>query len=149
MVITTLTGGDDHGQAYRKVAQALKEVLLRPARLAALSDARPRSRGEREGAGDADGAPREAEQGRGGQDQGEGEPDPGQEEDVYPEAVEPAWAWSGSQPFSVTNPHVYLSTGCYHGDHAYCQRGVRGDGGEKRPAQCKFCDARCICDCHR
>lgn len=145
MVVATLTGGDDRGQAYRQIAQALAQVILRPARLAALSDAGPPACGEREGAGDADGAPGEVEQVGGGEDQGEGESGSGQEEDVYPEAGQPSWAWSGSQPFEVSQPHVYLSTGCYHGDHAYCQRG----GEAKRPAQCKFCTAMCICDCHR
>ncbi|MGW5291526.1 hypothetical protein [Streptomyces bacillaris] len=44
-------------------------------------------------------------------------------------------------------PHVYLSTGCLHGEHAYCQS-MTGQQGEKRPGRCKFCDARCTCPCH-
>lgn len=44
-------------------------------------------------------------------------------------------------------PHVYLSTGCLHGDHDYCAA-MTGYQGEKRSSQCKFCDARCVCDCH-
>lgn len=44
--------------------------------------------------------------------------------------------------------HEYLSTGCLHGDHAYCQ-GTTGAVGAKRPAECKFCGAPCICDCHK
>lgn len=43
--------------------------------------------------------------------------------------------------------HVYLSTGCLHGEHAYCQS-MTGQQGEKRPGRCKFCDARCTCACH-
>lgn len=43
--------------------------------------------------------------------------------------------------------HVYLSTGCLHGEHAYCQ-GHTGQAGAKKPARCKFCDAPCVCDCH-
>jgi hypothetical protein len=43
--------------------------------------------------------------------------------------------------------HVYLSTGCLHGEHDYC-RGMVLFGGVKRPAQCKFCEAPCICECH-
>lgn len=52
--------------------------------------------------------------------------------------------------------HRYLSTGCLHGDmilpdgrtgHEYCQ-GDTGHAGSKRPAECKFCGTRCICDCH-
>lgn len=43
--------------------------------------------------------------------------------------------------------HVYLSTGCLHGRHGYCA-GMVGVQGEKRPARCKWCDARCICSCH-
>lgn len=42
----------------------------------------------------------------------------------------------------------YRSTGCAHGRHAYCQSMI-GYQGEKRPGQCKFCAATCICDCHR
>jgi hypothetical protein len=43
--------------------------------------------------------------------------------------------------------HRYLSTGCYHGDHAYCQS-MTGLNGAKRPASCKFCQAACQCECH-
>lgn len=43
--------------------------------------------------------------------------------------------------------HVYLSTGCRHGDHAYCKN-MTGMNGAKRPASCKHCGARCICPCH-
>ncbi|URN11327.1 hypothetical protein LUW77_03280 [Streptomyces radiopugnans] len=43
--------------------------------------------------------------------------------------------------------HVYLSTGCLHGQHGYCQ-GKNGLAGPKTPAQCKFCAAPCVCDCH-
>lgn len=52
--------------------------------------------------------------------------------------------------------HEHLSTGCLHGDmvlpdgrtgHEYCQ-GDTGHAGSKRPAECKFCGARCICPCH-
>lgn len=42
--------------------------------------------------------------------------------------------------------HVYLSTGCLHGHHDYCQR-ERGLAGDKTPAKCKFCGAPCICPC--
>ncbi|MFD8254954.1 hypothetical protein [Streptomyces werraensis] len=44
--------------------------------------------------------------------------------------------------------HVYLSTGCRHGDHTYCQNHT-GLSGQKTPATCKFCGAPCICGCHR
>lgn len=43
--------------------------------------------------------------------------------------------------------HIYLSTGCLHGRHDYCQA-MSGNAGLKRPATCKFCNARCICHCH-
>lgn len=33
--------------------------------------------------------------------------------------------------------HEYLSTGCTHGLHEQCRK------------RCKFCRARCRCDCHR
>lgn len=47
----------------------------------------------------------------------------------------------------ATEPHIYLSTGCYHNDHAYCQA-MTGLAGAKRPASCKFCHAACQCPCH-
>jgi hypothetical protein len=43
--------------------------------------------------------------------------------------------------------HEYLSTGCLHGEHGYCQ-GDTGAAGAKIPAVCKFCQAPCICVCH-
>jgi hypothetical protein len=45
-------------------------------------------------------------------------------------------------------PHVYLSTGCRHGDHAYCQS-MTGLNGAKRPGECKHCGAHCVCGCHQ
>jgi hypothetical protein len=48
------------------------------------------------------------------------------------------------------DPHIYLSTGCLHGDHTYCQvEARRYDGSTKTAATCKFCAAPCICPCHR
>lgn len=45
--------------------------------------------------------------------------------------------------------HEYLSTGCLHGDHAYCQTQARRyDGTTKTAAVCKFCSAGCQCLCH-
>lgn len=44
--------------------------------------------------------------------------------------------------------HTYLSTGCLHGNHGYCQ-GTTGANGAKKPAECKFCAARCVCECHQ
>jgi len=44
--------------------------------------------------------------------------------------------------------HVYLSTGCRHGDHTYCQS-MTGLNGQKRPGECKKCGAKCICGCHQ
>ena len=43
--------------------------------------------------------------------------------------------------------HTYLSTGCLHEEHGYCQAET-GICGEKTPAQCKFCAAPCVCPCH-
>lgn len=43
--------------------------------------------------------------------------------------------------------HIYLSTGCLHGQHGYC-KAMTGMQGAKRPARCKFCDAACQCPCH-
>jgi hypothetical protein len=60
-----------------------------------------------------------------------------------------------------TVEHDYLSTACHHGQlleafspeearklHDYC-RNMVGYQGVKRPAQCKFCDAHCSCECHQ
>lgn len=47
----------------------------------------------------------------------------------------------------VTGRHVYLSTGCLHGDHGYCQA-LTGKIGLKAPASCKTCTVACICRCH-
>jgi hypothetical protein len=44
--------------------------------------------------------------------------------------------------------HAYLSTGCLHDDHGYCQ-GMTGLNGSKRPGECKFCRAPCQCSCHQ
>lgn len=44
--------------------------------------------------------------------------------------------------------HFYVSTGCLHGRHDYCQA-QHGRVGPKRPATCKFCGAPCRCPCHR
>lgn len=46
--------------------------------------------------------------------------------------------------------HVYFSTACLHGEHQHC--GSRYNAytmQAKKPAECKFCDAKCICVCHR
>lgn len=48
----------------------------------------------------------------------------------------------------IAGTHVYLSTSCHHGEHAYCQSHT-GLSGAKRAGFCKFCDARCTCRCHR
>ncbi|MFF5473375.1 hypothetical protein [Streptomyces achromogenes] len=66
-----------------------------------------------------------------------------------------------TQGRAVTNgpatAHIYLSTGCLHGDlvlpdgrtgHQYCQ-GDTGQAGAKSPAQCKFCATPCVCPCHQ
>jgi hypothetical protein len=46
--------------------------------------------------------------------------------------------------------HRYLSTACLHDEHGDCQvTAVRWDGTEKKAAACKYCQAPCICDCHK
>jgi hypothetical protein len=44
--------------------------------------------------------------------------------------------------------HEYLSTGCLHGEHSYCQSWT-GQSGLKTPGECKFCMAKCVCGCHQ
>lgn len=60
-------------------------------------------------------------------------------------------------PEPVDGSHRYLSTGCLHGDHVlddgrtgheYCQSDT-GHAGSKRAGRCKFCDAACVCPCHK
>lgn len=48
-----------------------------------------------------------------------------------------------------TPQHVYLSTGCLHGNHPHCRNDHTASGVPKKPHTCKFCDAECICPCHR
>lgn len=48
---------------------------------------------------------------------------------------------------TITTPHEYLSTACFHGEHDYCNA-MTGYNGRKRPAQCKFCETKCTCSCH-
>lgn len=52
-----------------------------------------------------------------------------------------------------TEQHRYLSTACLHLDHGYCQSAegydAAGDPFARRPSQCKFCAAPCVCSCHR
>jgi hypothetical protein len=61
--------------------------------------------------------------------------------------------WSGEactradQEVTGATGHVYLSTGCFHGDHDYC-KSMTGLAGSKRPAECKKCGAKCVCPCH-
>lgn len=43
--------------------------------------------------------------------------------------------------------HLYISTACQHEHHDYCKRET-GAAGQKIPAQCKFCQAPCLCLCH-
>lgn len=56
-------------------------------------------------------------------------------------------AADGSALEDTASSHEYLSTGCLHGRHDYCQS-MTGYQGEKRPGRCKFCAATCICPCH-
>lgn len=52
-----------------------------------------------------------------------------------------------STPAPATTGHVYLSTGCFHGDHDYC-KAMTGLNGAKRPGECKHCGTKCQCGCH-
>lgn len=66
------------------------------------------------------------------------------------EPEEPPRSTPNSSPTSsdtTDNPHVYLSTGCFHGDHNYCKNPT-GLAGAKRPAECKHCGTKCVCACH-
>lgn len=57
-------------------------------------------------------------------------------------------ALRGAAAQLITGGHVYLSTGCLAGEHAYCAA-MTGAQGEKRPGRSKFSGAACICRCHR
>lgn len=84
-----------------------------------------------------------------GPDEGTAPPTPGRTETgaTIPNAQanegEPADAPADTQ----STEHVYLSTGCLHGEHSYCQ-GKTGQTGAKKPARCKFCGTPCVCQCH-
>jgi hypothetical protein len=45
----------------------------------------------------------------------------------------------------IVGRHVYLPTGCLHGDDGYCQGMTRLNGAN---ATCKHCGAKCLCGCH-
>lgn len=45
--------------------------------------------------------------------------------------------------------HIYFSTACIHGEHAYCRCDVSLTGQPKVAGKCKFCDERCVCECHQ
>jgi hypothetical protein len=49
---------------------------------------------------------------------------------------------------AAAEAHRYLSTGCLHGEHGYCQANT-GSNGTKIPATCKFCATPCTCPCHQ
>jgi hypothetical protein len=65
----------------------------------------------------------------------------------------PLWRASARNAITAYNGYIeqsghrYLSTGCRHGEHGYCQSNT-GSQGDKRPAECKFCAAKCVCSCH-
>ncbi|GFE20089.1 hypothetical protein [Streptomyces nigrescens] len=67
-----------------------------------------------------------------------------EDDDGMREAIRRIRAAAGAEQGS----HAYLSTGCLHGEHGYCQAHT-GLSGAKTPAQCKFCGANCQCPCHR
>lgn len=73
-----------------------------------------------------------------------------------PDREHPFWTmWRGNARTTITayngyiehSGHRYLSTGCRHGEHGYCQSNT-GSQGDKTPAQCKFCGSGCVCSCH-
>lgn len=49
----------------------------------------------------------------------------------------------------LTRTHVYLSTACLHSIHDHCNAKVNLEGDPKLPQTCKWCDAKCVCDCHK
>lgn len=66
----------------------------------------------------------------------------------HPAGIDTAHIWEALD--GTAGPavgHTYLSTGCHHGDHAYCQA-MTGLNGAKRPGSCKHCGAKCQCPCH-
>ena len=63
---------------------------------------------------------------------------------------------------AAVSDHIYLSTSCLHGEHDYCKSAIvqelvphwADDDSEiltrrKRPSECKFCAAPCVCKCHK
>lgn len=77
-------------------------------------------------------------------------------EEPLPDPAHDFWAlWRATARNAITayngyiehTGHRYLSTGCRHGEHGYCQSNT-GSQGQKRPAECKFCGSGCVCSCH-
>lgn len=44
--------------------------------------------------------------------------------------------------------HEYFSTACWHESHDDCRSTTAADGNPKERGTCKFCGAKCVCDCH-
>lgn len=47
----------------------------------------------------------------------------------------------------VSITHTYTSTACQHGLHTRCGT-LQHDAGDLGAPHCKFCDAKCNCQCH-
>ena len=65
---------------------------------------------------------------------------------IWAEAFEAGVTYTTGLNLDEFFPH-YLSTACFHGEHGYCKTKY-GMNGLKKPATCKFCEARCQCECH-
>ncbi|NUR04229.1 MAG: hypothetical protein HOY79_49335 [Streptomyces sp.] len=68
--------------------------------------------------------------------------------DISPQKIFNALDEPASAAATQATGHRYLSTGCLHDQHDYCQSHT-GLSGAKTPAQCKFCKAPCLCPCHQ
>jgi len=44
--------------------------------------------------------------------------------------------------------HYYWSTHCRHDNHEACDATELAPGVPRKPAQCKGCQAPCVCTCH-
>lgn len=54
------------------------------------------------------------------------------------------WLRAVMFPQGPDGPHLYLSTGCLHGNGQHCRTDQALSGEPKQAATCKFCDARCV-----
>ncbi len=57
--------------------------------------------------------------------------------------------WAYRLALKLFGHRWYFSTCCLLGRHEHCRCATAIDGHPKRRGECKWCDAICICRCHK